>query len=114
MKKTILTLLMVTLLIFIIKLVTPSIVDNGDIYDMDLNEYQNTLNNAKENKADALVRLLNYYNLVHKDEKSACMVLCKITSFRTAQKGYFRLYRDLNCSKKVHCTKKSLDELVFY
>lgn len=112
MKKTIILLSTVIFSIIIFQLFVPKIMTNSNIYEMSSDEFQNALNDAKNHKNDGLTKLLNYYNLVHHDEKSTCIILCEITSFPTAQKGYFRMYSDLNCTQKINCTKNSLNQLM--
>lgn len=102
---------------FIYLLFTPKIISDKSIHDLSSNEFKETLIKAKQNDFNSLRKLYFYYHLKHKDIKSTCIVLCKITSTFEAvnkEEGDFKLYNDLNCTQKINCTKNSLDQLVEY
>ena len=111
MKKILINILVIVVVLVGIKmLVIPDVFTPRSLLDMSDDEYNAVLNEVRNNDNRKLIKLYTYYHM-HQNEKSLCLVLCKMTTFPRVKKRLKREYETMHCDEKILCDDNALFKL---
>lgn len=104
--------IIIVFLLLLAYLIYPSIVTNPRKFNLSSTELNKYIAKLDDNESEVYLKLFLYYHILHEDEKSSIIIICKGKNM--GDKSMTQFWKNLKSSNKSLCNDISVDNLKDY